>query len=190
MKDSFCSSMTLYNNLKKTLLLDRGFLWGYWYPQLQTSDDTAHGFKASVDSSLPMLFCHLCTTIPRAISGCQEKASNPDRPPVRRAWYHGANPVWLVVKTWYRLMKNSLLICDSLQQLNLLARNPSENLPNLMWVFSQMSYHLAMKRSPIALIQAPYSTPPQEVWTPCVRTHYPCGYRQHLIFHPAVYFSS
>ena len=37
------------------------------------------GFKVRVDSSLPKLFCRLCAIIPRVISGCQERASNPER---------------------------------------------------------------------------------------------------------------
>ena len=34
------------------------------------------GFKVRVDSSLHMLFCCLCITIPRIISGCQDQVSN------------------------------------------------------------------------------------------------------------------
>ena len=41
------------------------------------------GFKARVNLSLPVLFCGLCAIIPRAISGCQDWALNPDDSPVR-----------------------------------------------------------------------------------------------------------
>ena len=34
------------------------------------------GFKGMVDSLLPVVFCHLCVMIPRAISGCQERTLN------------------------------------------------------------------------------------------------------------------
>ena len=39
-------------------------------------------FKARVDPLSPALFCYVCTTIPWAISGCPERVSNPDRPPL------------------------------------------------------------------------------------------------------------
>ena len=50
------------------------------------------GFKAKVDSLSPAPLCHLRTMIPRAISGCQSWALNPDRSPVRRARYYCASP--------------------------------------------------------------------------------------------------
>ena len=52
------------------------------------------GFKARVDSSLPALFCHLRTMIPRAISGCWDRELKPDRSPVRHARYDCTSPAW------------------------------------------------------------------------------------------------
>ena len=49
-------------------------------------------FKVGVDRSFPVLFCHLYSVIPRVISGCQGRASNPDLSPRRRARYHCTSP--------------------------------------------------------------------------------------------------
>ena len=58
----------------KKKLFDRG----------RTSDVSTHGFQSQVDSSSPALFCHSHATIPRAISGCWNWASNRDHSPVRQ----------------------------------------------------------------------------------------------------------
>ena len=49
-------------------------------------------FKVRVDQSLPALFCHLCTMIPRVISGCQVQASNLDHSLWRQAQFHCTSP--------------------------------------------------------------------------------------------------
>ena len=63
------------------------------------------GFKARVDSSSPVLFCCLCTKIPRAISGCQDLKLNLDRSSVSGARCYCSNPAWHFP---YRLHKSVL----------------------------------------------------------------------------------
>ena len=53
-------------------------------------------FKVRVDSLSPALFCCLHITIPRTISGCQDRASNLDRSPVRRTRYHYVSSTRLI----------------------------------------------------------------------------------------------
>ena len=60
----------------KVYIGPRSILWCPWYPLFWTSDNSAHGFQARVDSWLPALFCSLHATMPRVISGCQDRASN------------------------------------------------------------------------------------------------------------------
>ena len=45
-------------------------------------------FKIRMDQLSPVLFCQFHAIIPRVISGCQDRASNPDRFPRRQARYH------------------------------------------------------------------------------------------------------
>ena len=66
-------------------------------------------FKVRVDRSLPALFCCLRAVFPRVISGCQDRASNPDRSPLRRARYHCSNIylkiclIRIMARVWYLL---------------------------------------------------------------------------------------
>ena len=62
-------------------------------------------FKVRMDQSLPMFFCHLHAMIPKVISGCPDRASNPDRSPQRRTRYHGTNSQGLVISIAIKLDK-------------------------------------------------------------------------------------
>ena len=52
-------------------------LWGYRYPLFRTSDDSSHEFQSRGGSIVTCALLH--AMIPRVISGCRERASNPDR---------------------------------------------------------------------------------------------------------------
>ena len=61
-------------------------MWGHWYPLFRISDDSAHEFQSQGMSvvrgiSHRLCSCHLHAMIPRVISGCQDRASDPDRSP-------------------------------------------------------------------------------------------------------------
>ena len=71
-------------------------MWNHWYPPFQISDDSTHEFQSQGGS---VLFCHLCTMIPRVISGCWDQASNLDRSPVRQTQYHYASLIRLEYMT-------------------------------------------------------------------------------------------
>ena len=51
-------------------------------------------FKVRVDQSLPMLFCRLPLMMARIITGCRDRALNPDHSPRRGARYHCTSPTW------------------------------------------------------------------------------------------------
>ena len=66
-------------------------------------------FKVRVDSSSPVLFCSLHAMIPRVISGCVDRASNPDRSHVRQAQYHNVSSARLIKSIRITLLKYNLL---------------------------------------------------------------------------------